>query len=382
MYLDQLTLTHFRNYAALQVQFSPGLNILLGKNAQGKTNLLEAIYVLALARSHRTHNDHELIQWGADSAQVTGRVVKTTGTVPLTLILTKKGKKATVNHLEQSRLSSYLGQLNVVLFAPEDLDLVKGAPSTRRRFVDMEFGQMSPKYLYNLTQYRAILRQRNKYLRQLHYRDAKDLVYLDVLSDQLAGFGAEIIHTRQELLGRMVVFANHLHQEITQGKEELAFHYVLPNELSQAKTVQELYQALLALYQKLRPREIDQSVTLAGPHRDDVTFITNGKDVSAFGSQGQQRTAALSVKLAEIELMKEQTGEYPILLLDDVLSELDTVRQTHLLATFQSKVQTFLTTTDLSGVAQDIVHDPRIMTIDDGMLTVTKPGQVPGADQQ
>lgn len=374
MYLDALTLRHFRNYDSLAVTFSPGLNILLGENAQGKTNLLEAIYVLALARSHRTHNDHELIEWGADSAEVTGRVVKSSGTVPLALTLTKKGKKATVNHLEQPRLSSYLGQLNVVLFAPEDLNLVKGAPSARRRFVDMEFGQMSPKYLYNLTQYRAILRQRNKYLRQLHYRQAHDLVYLDVLSDQLAGFGAEIIHTRQVLLDRMMVFADHLHGEITQGKEKLTFRYVLPNELADAHTPQDLYQALLALYKKLRDREIDQSVTLAGPHRDDVTFITNGKDVSAFGSQGQQRTTALSVKLAEIELMKEQTGEYPLLLLDDVLSELDTVRQTHLLATFQSKVQTFLTTTDLSGVAQDIVHDPRIMTIADGQLTVTAPG--------
>ncbi|MCI1891020.1 MAG: DNA replication/repair protein RecF [Schleiferilactobacillus harbinensis] len=381
MYLDHLRLSHFRNYEELTVDFAPGLNILLGKNAQGKTNLLEAIYVLALARSHRTHNDHELIQWGAEAATVTGRVVKQSGRTPLQLTITKKGKKASVNHLEQSRLSSYLGQLNVVLFAPEDLNLVKGAPSQRRRFVDMEFGQMSPKYLYNLTQYRAILRQRNKYLRQLHYHEAKDLVYLDVLSDQLAGFGAEIIHTRQDLLNQMMVFANQLHQEITQGKETLTFQYVVPSELSGLQSAQELYQALLTLYQKLRTREIEQSVTLAGPHRDDVLFMTNDKNVAAFGSQGQQRTAALSVKLAEIELMKQQTGEYPLLLLDDVLSELDTVRQTHLLATFQSKVQTFLTTTDLSGVAKDIVHDPRIMTIDEGHLTVSAPGQMPDAEQ-
>ena len=190
MYLENLVLHDFRNYADLTINFSQGVNVLLGENAQGKTNLLEAIYVLALTRSHRTANDKELIRWQTTTATLQGRLHKSTGAVPLELELGRRGKRAKVNHLEQAKLSQYVGNLNVIVFAPEDLSIVKGAPAVRRRFMDMEFGQMSPKYLYNLSQYRTILKQRNQYLRQLNRQQAKDKVYLGVLSDQLAAFGA------------------------------------------------------------------------------------------------------------------------------------------------------------------------------------------------
>ena len=369
MYLRTLQLDHYRNYDQVALEFSPDTNVLIGENAQGKTNLLEAIYVLALARSHRTNNDRELIQWDREFAKITGQVQRTVGQVPLELVLSHKGKKAKVNHLEQAKLSQYIGQLNVVLFAPEDLNIVKGSPAVRRRFIDMEFGQMSAKYLYNISQYKSILKQRNQYLKQLQRHQAKDLVYLGVLSDQLAAYGAEVTVARYQFLQQMEKWAQKLHQEITKGREKLTFHYQTQLEYEQVSQDSEtLYQLFQALYEQYQRREIEQGTSLVGPHRDDVQFIVNDKDAQSFGSQGQQRTTALSVKLAEIDLMKEQTGEYPVLLLDDVLSELDDLRQTHLLKTFQNKVQTFLTTTSLENVKKEIIATPRVFTVTDGVV--------------
>lgn len=369
MFLERLELTNFRNYETNTLNFDQGINIFIGANAQGKTNLLEAIYVLALTRSHRTANDKALIRWQQDFARLEGVVQRQTGKLPLELIISKQGKRAKVNHLEQAKLSAYLGHFNVVLFAPEDLEIVKGPPANRRRFIDMEFGQMNMNYLMNLSQYKLVLKQRNLYLRRLKYKEANDLIYLEVLSDQLAAFGAKVIKIRHQLLQQMQNFAQIIHQEITNQQEQLTFKYqtfVKTEQLSDSEEV--LYQAIKTIYETNQKREIEHGTTLFGPHRDDVVFYVNGQNVQAFGSQGQQRTTALSVKLAEIDLMQAQTGEYPVLLLDDVLSELDDVRQTHLLKAFQDKVQTFLTTTSLDSVAKEIIKTPKIFTIHDGIV--------------
>lgn len=372
MKLTELNLHHFRNYDEDQVEFSPQINVLIGENAQGKTNLLESIYVLAMTRSHRTNNDRELIEFGKDAAQIKGTVQRELGSLKLELDIGKHGKKAKANHLEKARLSEYLGQLNVILFAPEDLALVKGAPTVRRRFIDMEFGQVSPKYLHDLTQYRDILKQRNRYLKQLQSHEAQDQLYLEVLSEQLAAVGGAIISQRVKFLSELEGYAQELHQSITQGRENLTFEYSSAVNDASTLTEVELSEALMDLYLQNQSKEIFQGTTLYGPHRDDVRFLINHKNVQTYGSQGQQRTTALSVKLAEIDLMKNQTGEYPILLLDDVLSELDGARQTHLLKTIQDKVQTFLTTPGLSDVARNLIKEPRIFHIRDGQIIPEK----------
>lgn len=372
MKLTELNLHHFRNYNEAQVEFSPQINVLIGENAQGKTNLLESIYVLAMTRSHRTNNDRELIEFGKDAAQIKGTVQRELGSLKLELDIGKHGKKAKANHLEKARLSEYLGQLNVILFAPEDLALVKGAPTVRRRFIDMEFGQVSPKYLHDLTQYRDILKQRNRYLKQLQSHEAQDQLYLEVLSEQLAAVGGAIISQRVKFLSELEGYAQELHQSITQGRENLTFEYSSAVKDASTLTEVELSEALMDLYRQNQSKEIFQGTTLYGPHRDDVRFLINHKNVQTYGSQGQQRTTALSVKLAEIDLMKNQTGEYPILLLDDVLSELDGARQTHLLKTIQDKVQTFLTTPGLSDVARNLIKEPRIFHIRDGQIIPEK----------
>ena len=368
MILEELTLHHFRNYDDLAVDFAPGINVLIGENAQGKTNLLEAIHVLALTKSHRTTKDKELIQWQQKNAVVAGRVKKTSGTVPLEVQIGSGGKRVKVNHLYQNRLSSYVGHLNVVLFAPEDLALVKGAPAERRQFMNMEFGQMSSRYLYNVSHYRQTLQQRNQYLKQVKAGEQFDPVLLDVLSDQLASFGGEVVLARYQLIKRLEKWAAPLHEHISLNKEKLELKYATQLEVDDQSEVADLSDQLKQKLKETEERERALGTTMVGPQRDDIHFMVNGKNVQHFGSQGQQRTTALSVKLAEIDLMKEQTGEAPILLLDDVLSELDDARQTHLLVAIQDKVQTFLTTPSLNGVAQQMIKEPTVFRIDGGHL--------------
>lgn len=363
MYLKRMVLKNFRNYTEASLEFSPKVNILIGENAQGKTNLLEAIYVLAMTRSHRTNNERELINFEENEALLQGILERNVSKLDLELFLGKKGKKAKINHLEQAKLSQYVGQMNVILFAPEDLALVKGSPALRRKFIDMEFGQIDAHYLYNLSQYRVVLKQRNNYLKQLQSKQSKDLVLLEVLSDQIATFGAEIIAKRIIFLKELEKYAKLVHEQITEEKEKLSFLYDTSIENVYKKNIKQIYQDLKILYQHNQKKEIFQGLTLYGPHREDVQFLINDKNVQIFGSQGQQRTVALSVKLAEIDVMKNETGEYPILLLDDVLSELDGARQTHLLRAIQDRVQTFLTTPSISEIAEKFIKNPKIFRV-------------------
>jgi len=257
--------------------------------------------------------------------------------------------------------------LNVILFAPEDLSLVKGSPQVRRKFLDMEIGQIDPIYLYDLVQYQTVLKQRNQYLKQLAEKKQTDEVYLDVLTEQLIDFGSKIILARQKFVQRLGYWANALHQKISQEKEVLQINY-LSNIPATCQTLQDIQQHFTHSLAQVKERERFRQMTLVGPHRDDLDFLINDKDVQTFGSQGQQRTTALSVKLAEIDLMKEETGEYPVLLLDDVMSELDDSRQLHLLATIEGKVQTFLTTTTLDHVKDKMSVEAEIFYVEQGHI--------------
>ncbi|AGY80781.1 MULTISPECIES: DNA replication/repair protein RecF [Carnobacterium] len=368
MLLKEIHLSNYRNYEQAEVVFSEGINVFLGENAQGKTSLMEAIYVLAMARSHRTGNDKETIRWEQDFARVSGRIQKKNTTFPLEISISKKGKKAKFNHLEQKKLSEYIGNLNVILFAPEDLSLVKGSPSVRRKFLDMEMGQMSPIYLHHLVQYQHLLKQRNSYLKQLSMKKEKDLTFLDILTEQLAEYGAAILLERFSFVKKLENWAKPVHHEISKQKEILEIDYSCSLKITNELSKEQLYSDLMKAFEQGRQRELEQRTTIFGPHRDDLKFKVNDKDVQTYGSQGQQRTTALSVKLAEIDLMKEMTGEYPVLLLDDVLSELDDERQTHLLKAIQNKVQTFLTTTSLDGIKKNMLDTPKVFLINNGQV--------------
>ncbi|MFC5469435.1 DNA replication/repair protein RecF [Cohnella suwonensis] len=370
MQLNTLELHGYRNYDSLKLSTEGGVNIFIGPNAQGKTNLVEAIHVLSLTKSHRTSKDKELIGWNQNAALIRAQMRRKHGNVSLELQLSAQGKKAKVNGLEQRKLSSFVGTLNVVLFAPEDLDIVKGAPGVRRRFMDMEIGQVHPGYLYDMQQYQKILQQRNNYLKMTDARKASPEM-LEVWNEQLATTGVKMMQKRKNFIVQLQKWAEKIHAGITGGNELLTVDYKpsfghaygIDNQ-DQAS----LFEQFMIKLTEGKDQEFRRGTTLTGPHRDDLTFAINGKDVQAFGSQGQQRTAALSLKLAELELMHEEIGEYPLLLLDDVLSELDQTRQTQLIETFQSRVQTFITTTGLESVNMSRLKDASLFHVRDGQV--------------
>lgn len=363
MYIDQLQLSHFRNYTQQNFKFSPTINILLGENAQGKTNIVEAIYVLALTKSHRTNQDKDLIQWENEFAKIEAQIIKNQKT-RLQLIIHKKGKKVSIGKIEKKKLSDYVGFLTVVSFTPEDLMLIKGSPNIRRKFIDMQLGQINKLYLQHLYVYQKTLKQRNAYL-----KDNKiDFVYLDILTEELIKKSAILLHYRLDYIRKLQQYAANINQVISQQKDALSIEYYSQIDYKNAKTIEALENQYRVLFTTNQQKEIIQRKTLFGVHRDDLIFYINGKNVYDFGSQGQQRTVALSMKLAEIDIIYEKTGEYPVLLLDDVLSELDDFRQTFLLKAVENKVQTFITTTNLDGIQKNLIEKPKIFYIKEGSV--------------
>ncbi|GAA0436948.1 DNA replication/repair protein RecF [Lentibacillus halophilus] len=367
MKINHLQLKNYRNYEQLNLSFDDKVNVIIGENAQGKTNLMEAIYLLAFTKSHRTPREKELIQWEQAYATVKGTIYKRNRHFPLEVILSAKGKKAKLNHLEQKRLSDYIGALNVVMFAPEHLALVKGSPQIRRRFIDMELGQIQPSYMYHLGQYQKTLRQRNHLLKQMKLQEKWDPDMLQVLTDQLSQHAAILLERRFVFLELLRKWASPVHDSITRSMEKLEIRYAPTIEVSESANKETIETVYTNKYHELQDKEIERGTTLAGPHRDDLIFYVNQKNVQTFGSQGQQRTAALSVKLAEIELISSEVGEYPVLLLDDVLSELDDHRQSHLLNSIQGKVQTFVSTTSVDGINHETLRKAELFHVRDGV---------------
>lgn len=369
MHVKTLSLEHYRNIGRLELNFDPGVNLLVGANAQGKTNILESILVLALTKSHRTHRDKELIQWQADAAKLSAVIEKKYGETRLDLRIGPHGKTAKVNGLEERKLSGFIGTLNVVMFAPEDLEIVKGSPSVRRRFMDMEIGQVHPSYLHHLQQYQKVVAQKNNEIKKGDSHSAASRMLVDVWNEQLASFGVKIIKNRQNFIHKLQEWAQEIHSGITSGGEKIGIVYKPSFACEDFQDESVLFNQFMIKLSQVKDQEFRRGSCLIGPHRDDLAFTINGKDVLAYGSQGQQRTAALSLKLAELELMREEVGEYPVLLLDDVLSELDKNRQTQLIETFRGKVQTFITATGIESVNPDKIGEARLFNVQDGRVT-------------
>ncbi|WP_096272249.1 DNA replication/repair protein RecF [Paucisalibacillus globulus] len=369
MHIKELNLTNYRNYKNLRIEFDDKVNVIIGENAQGKTNLMEAIYLLAFTKSHRTSKEKELIRWDEDYAKIEGRVEKRIHSIPLEIVISGKGKKAKLNHLEQRRLSDYIGNLNVVMFAPEDLTLVKGPPNIRRRFIDMELGQIQPRYIYHLGQFQKVLKQRNHLLKQMQRDRSINRMMLQVLTDQLIEHASTILERRFAFLELLRKWAKPIHHGISHEVEELEIEYQSTIEVLEGASKEKIESSFQEKFHQSIEKEIERGTTLYGPHRDDILFYVNGKNVQTYGSQGQQRTTALSIKLAEIDLIYSEVGEYPILLLDDVLSELDDYRQSHLLNTIQGKVQTFVSTTSVDGIHHATLEKAEMFRVQNGMVT-------------
>ena len=364
MFINRLSLKQFRNYQDACVEFKKNINIIIGNNAQGKTSLIESIYVLSTTKSHRTSKDSQLILFNEDFARIEADITRERDDLHLSLVIPKKGKKASYNGIDQKTLSEYVGKLIVVMFAPEDLSLVKGGPQYRRRFMDMEIGQLSPTYLFHLGQYSKLLKQRNELLKQLRMNRSNELL-LDVITEQLVPHAVYVLNSRIEFLKKLESFSKKVHGEISNQLEEIGLDYI-----NSFKNLELNEETILQKYKDLYDQDIQLGSTSLGPHRDDFSVSINGVNTHQFGSQGQQRTASLSMKLAEIELIYSVLNEYPILLLDDVLSELDDARQTQLLNTIKNKVQTFITTTNIDGIDENVIELADIFTINNAKIRI------------
>ncbi len=362
MRLKSIKLTNFRNLD--NMTFVPGGNVTLlsGKNAQGKTNMLEAIYICSTGRSHRTARDRELIKFDNLSAFIDTVCEQKDGTHRIEIKLSTTNKKAVrINNSPAHRLGQLMGHMNAVMFSPEDLQLIKSGPSFRRRFVDIALSQMSSTYFYNLQRYQKTLEQRNALLKN-HGGKIEDT--LDVWDAQLSKYGAYLCVRRQDFVDSLDKICSAIHSELTGKKELLRVRYISPMA---PQSEQEMVVQLSEYFKKHRAKDIKRGLTSVGPHRDDIGMEVNEIDVRAFGSQGQQRTCALSMKLAEVEIMKNITGEYPLLLLDDVFSELDNSRRTWLL-NYIGNVQTFITCVDVDRQILSGRDDIAVFSLESGKV--------------
>lgn len=348
MYLSSLQLQSFRNYDSLSIRFSPGLNVIHGDNAQGKTNLLEAIYYLATGKSHRTSRDQDLIQEGRESLLARAQVVRKTGEIELELRYGLQSRKQLkINGIAERKIARLVGSLAAVFFSPDDLQLLKGSPSGRRRFLDIELSQISQTYLHHLMAYNRILSQRNILLKQFPVDEG----LLRVYDDQLTVTGAQLIARRAEAVSRLSPLAAHFHAMLAEGREDLRLEYQSQGlEAGGPITVEAVAERLRRTLERVKREEQRRQVTLVGPHRDDIAFWVADRDARLYASQGQQRTAVLALKLAELQFMTEEIGESPLLLLDDVASELDPHRRHYLLHAVREGVQTFVSCTDLEDL--------------------------------
>ena len=336
MFIESIELLNYRNYKQLHIDFHEGTNVLYGDNAQGKTNILESVYVCSTTKSHRGSKDREIVQFGQEESHIK-MIVRRDG-VPYRIDMHLKKNKArgiAVNGIPIKKSSELFGIVNVIFFSPEDLNIIKNGPSERRRFIDLELCQLNRLYVYYLVQFNKVIIQRNKLLHEIDFNPPL-IDTLDLWDAQLVRFGRELIRLRASFIEELNEIIYGIHFHLSGNKETLTVKY----EPNTAET--DLEKAL----KKNRPQELRQKMTLTGPHRDDLNFIINETDIRKFGSQGQQRTAALSLKLAEIELVKKTVKDYPVLLLDDVLSELDKKRQEHLLSEIRH-IQTIITCTGL-----------------------------------
>jgi len=354
MRIQKIILRNFRNYQHSSLLLDKTLNIFIGENAQGKTNILEAIHLSSLGRSHRTHDDQDLIHWNQTDSCAEIYFVRGQTEHKLSIHLHRIGKRGVFFNDNPIRSYELIGLLNTVIFSPEDLFLIKGNPSGRRRFIDSEISQANPVYFKELLKYNRILMQRNQLLKKMRERSqANDL--LETWDEQFAPVAAAVVVKRIASLKKLTMLANLIHRRITNNKENLTISYDQHegifndnNNSFTIGTVKEWFQKQLI---DRRQEDIFKGNTGIGPHRDDIVLSVNGINLRNFGSQGQQRTGILALKLAEIEFIKSETGEYPVLLLDDVLSELDSMRRGQLLGFIKDRIQTFITATDAENFA-------------------------------
>ena len=375
MRIKSLKLLYFRNYLSMNIDVHPSLNVLVGNNANGKTNIIESIFCLALGRSYRTKSDSECIMFGETATAMSCVVNKNDKNLDIMLGINNKGKSAKIAGVKKTKLTDFVGELNVVLFSPEDLQLVKGSPSLRREFINREFYQFSRIYHKYYLMYQHLLKQRNSYLKDMRKnpKDEMSLAYLETITSQLARVAIFITRERVSFVQDISKLTYENMLNISNGQESLKIRY--KSSVLEALNINDISdevfneESLTKVMMKKSYDDIMRGSTKIGPHQDDLEFYINDLDAKMYASQGQQRSIVLSLKLAEINYLKTKTGTYPVLLLDDVLSELDKNRQLKLLDAINENVQTFITTPSISDIKEDLLKKAKVFKIENGNIS-------------
>ena len=363
MRVSNLQLKNFRNYDNLDILFNEKLNIIIGNNAQGKTNILEAIYFLSITKSNLPVNDRTCIRKEQLFFRIDGNIISNGGNKKLSILMNANGKKLSVNGNEIKKHSEYIGNLRVIIFNPDDIRLIKEAPGNRRRFINIEISQLYTKYINILNEYNIVLKQRNEYLRVIKTGKVNQ-VYFDILTEKLVELAVYIYDYRIKFIDNINKYVDNVYKEIS-GYAGLSIKY-LPNvDISNMNNLKKVMEdKLIANYD----REIFMGSTLVGPHRDDFSFKLDDNDLLIYGSQGQIKMAILALKLAEIDVFKDVCGEYPVLLLDDLFSELDLIKRNKVINYLNRDIQTIVTTTDLKNIDKHLVKSANIYKIDNGKI--------------
>lgn len=370
MVLKNINVYQFRNYDNLNLSLHNGINIIYGDNAQGKTNLLESIYVLALTKSHRSFIDNNLIKTGEKSAKIKGVVVENDVPFQLEIIFNSKNKKIKVDQNEVKRISDYIAKMNIIIFYPEDLELIKGSPGIRRRFLNLELSQMDSQYLDLYSEYTKILKMRNDYLKKINKGISVDIGYLEILNEYFLEKAIDIYLRRFHFIELLNQKSDRIFFKLS-GLNGFHLQYKTSIPIfNKSKDI--LKQQLKEKLDKLKDAEIKLGVTLCGPHRDDFEFYVEDKNIKYFGSQGQQRMSVLALKLSELDIFREETKRCPILLLDDVFSELDDNKKNNLLHYIRQDIQTIITTTDLKNIDNTILKGSKLIEIKNGNIISEK----------
>ena len=359
MKIDSLSLMNFRNYETLNISFGD-LNIIYGLNGSGKTNIIEAIYTLALTKSFRINNDKVMIKKGKIKAKIKGNVLKNGDENTFGVEISNDGKVVTINGEKQDKVSDYVSRINVILFNPSDTRLIDESPMIRRKMLNIEISQIYKEYLVILTNYQRILKQRNFYLRGMYVNGSYTNTYLDILTKKLIEYGSIICKYREKFVDNINKYIASNYEKIF-GSGTLKIRYV---STFKNKSEDDLIKRYKDNYQK----ELSVGKTLEGIHHDDIVFVLDNNNLKEWGSEGQRKNAIISFKLAEINVINEIKGYYPILILDDLFSELDKKKVTNLLGMLDRNVQTFITTTDLKNISKKVIKDAKKFKVNDGIL--------------
>ena len=358
MFLKSISLHHFRNYLSQKVEFGRGINIFSGRNAQGKTNLLEAIYFLSTGRSFRTTRVTELIRHGSKALHINGLIERQGSVVNLSINYSENNKIAQINARRAARFQEIVGLLNVVIFAPDDIEIIKGPPLNRRRYLDIQIAQTNKNYIKKLYQYNQVVRQRNAVLR------SRKLSTLDVWNDELVKHGVTIVLERKKTMRRLSPLARLAHRKIAEGKEELWIEY---SSLVKGSEQAEMEESFRGLLRSRAEQEKKNGVTMVGPHRDEIIFTINGLDARSYASEGQRRSAVMALRLAQYEFVKSGGEEKPIVLIDDVTADLDPMRKRAFLPLLNEKGQIFAATASDEKVFENQAG-ARLFTIEKGAV--------------